>query len=165
MNTQEEIVVLEGTTLDVKQAENLVTYMNDEVRENLHDMNFDTLQAFVEAYCSVAWLVDRSFINILVDEFSIDMSYPSFESAEDMYAYLQLVQRAKESCDYELQLVASAEVLQANAATVRETLNYEEEKEFDFTKPYIYVQGNNGDAVLQYPHFHDVRQFYRCYMQ
>lgn len=63
-------VVLGGKTLDLDL---LATYMDDELREEVNDMKFDTDQEYIELYIDQAYKRDPGFIEILKSEFGVNV--------------------------------------------------------------------------------------------
>lgn len=160
-HTLEQTFVLGGVVFHDTDRESLLSYMNDEIRESLNHISFASQQTYFEAYISIAWLIDRDFINVLVQEFDVDVELPKFEKIEEVFHYLKIVQQVSKGV-HEIQFIQSDEALQGNQEKVR--LVADEDNEFDHTKPYIFVELENGVGVLQYPHFYDVRAFYRCFL-
>ena len=55
------------------ELEVLATYMDDELREAVNDMAFDTNQEYIELYIEQAREKDPQFIEILASEFGVEV--------------------------------------------------------------------------------------------
>lgn len=64
------LVMLDEKTLDLDL---LATYMDDELREEVNDMKFDTDQEYIELYIEQAYKRDPGFIEILKSEFGVNV--------------------------------------------------------------------------------------------